>query len=226
MFPPYTLGGGVSIERAYLTETSRDENYLLLGTPLYARRDTTDDLLDPSKGTRTDISATPYHGLLGRGENFLSMRVQERAYFQVSETQKNIVALYGALGSVVGEGLEGLPADKRLYAGGAGSVRGFGYQRAGPLDSSNVPIGGRSSLEAGVEYRYHVTDTIGVVPFLDAGTVYATELPNRLDLFYSPGIGLRYYTAIGPIRLDLAFPLQKRSSDSAFQVYISVGQAF
>jgi translocation and assembly module TamA len=226
MLPPFTLGGGVSIERAYLTETSHDENYLLLGTPLYVRRDTTDDLLDPTKGTRTDVSATPYHGLLGSGLNFLSMRVEERAYYRVSEKDRNVIALYGALGSVVGASLEDLPADKRLYAGGAGSVRGFGYQRAGPIDASNVPVGGRSSLEAGAEFRYHITDTIGVVPFLDAGTVYASDLPNRLDLFYSPGIGLRYYTAIGPIRLDLAFPLEKRSSDSAFQVYISVGQAF
>ena len=80
MFPPYTLGGGVSLERAYLTETSRDENYLLLGTPLYVRRDTTDDLLDPTTGTRTTVTATPYHGLLdnllGGDLNFLSMRVE------------------------------------------------------------------------------------------------------------------------------------------------------
>ena len=137
-----------------------------------------------------------------------------------------MIAVYGALGSVVGDSLEGLPADKRLYAGGAGSVRGFGYQRAGPLDQSGIPVGGRSSLELGGEYRYRITPSIGVVPFFDAGTVYPTNLPNRLDLFYSPGIGLRYYTAIGPLRLDLAFPIAKRSSDRAFQIYISVGQAF
>jgi translocation and assembly module TamA len=226
MFPPYTLGGGVSLERAYLTETSRDENYLLLGTPLYARRDTTDDLLDPTAGTRTTVTATPYHGLIGRDSNFLSMRVEGRIYRRVGASEKHVVAFYGALGSIVGASLEGLPADKRLYAGGAGSVRGFGYQRAGPLDASNVPIGGRSSVEIGGEFRYRLSETIGIVPFLDAGNVFATNLPNRPSLFYSPGIGLRYYTAIGPIRLDLAFPLAKRGSDSAIQVYISVGQAF
>jgi translocation and assembly module TamA len=226
MFPPYTLGGGVSLERAYLTETSRDENYLLLGTPLSVRRDTTDDLLDPTVGTRTTVTATPYHGLIGRDSNFLSMRIEGRSYYRVGPSEKHVLAFFGALGSIVGASLEGLPADKRLYAGGAGSVRGYGYQLAGPLDSSNVPIGGRSSLELGGEFRYRVTDTIGIVPFLDAGTVFPSNLPNRLNLFYSPGLGLRYYTAIGPIRLDLAFPLAKRSSDSAFQIYISVGQAF
>lgn len=226
MFPPYTLGGGVSLERAYLTNTTRDENYLLLGTPLYVRRDTTDDLLDPTMGTRATVTATPYHGLLGDGLNFLSTRVEDRAYFRVGESEKSVIAVYGALGSIVGASLEELPADKRLYAGGAGSVRGYGYQLAGPLDSSNVPIGGRSSLELGGEFRYRITDTIGLVPFLDAGTVFPTNLPNKPSLFYSPGLGLRYYTAIGPIRLDLAFPLEKRPADSAFQVYISIGQAF
>jgi translocation and assembly module TamA len=226
MLPPYTLGGGVSLERAYLTETSRDENYLLLGTPLFARRDTTDDLLDPTIGTRTTLSATPYHGLVGRSLDFLMMRVEGRTYHRVGDSDKYVLAAYGALGSIVGASLEGLPADKRLYAGGAGSVRGYGYQRAGPVDASNVPVGGRSSLEFGGEFRWRVTETIGLVPFFDAGNVYDTNLPRNASLFYSAGLGLRYYTAIGPIRLDLAFPIEKRASDSAFQVYISVGQAF
>ena len=87
--------------------------------------------------------------------------------------------------------LEDVPADKRFYAGGAGSVRGYGYQRAGPLDLSNVPIGGRSSLEFGAEFRARITETIGLVPFLDAGNVYPTNLPNNGHLFYGAGLGLR-----------------------------------
>ncbi len=73
-----------------------------------------------------------------------------------------------------------------------------------------MPIGGRSSLEFGTELRYRITPTIGLVPFFDAGNVYPTNLPNRASLFYGAGLGLRYYTAIGPIRLDLAFPIDKR----------------
>ncbi len=226
MFPPYTLGGGVSLERAYLTELSRDENYLLAGTPLYVRRDTTDDILDPTAGTRTTLTMTPYHGLLGRSLDFVSLRGEGRAYRRITDSDKYVVAAYGALGSVMGASLEGLPADKRLYAGGAGSVRGYTYQRAGPLDRFGIPVGGRSSLELGTELRYRVTETIGIVPFVDAGNVYPSDFPNKPSLFYSAGLGLRYYTAIGPIRLDLAFPIAKRPSDSAFQVYISVGQAF
>ncbi|MGH7089939.1 MAG: BamA/TamA family outer membrane protein, partial [Stellaceae bacterium] len=97
---------------------------------------------------------------------------------------------------------------------------------AGPLNSFGVPVGGRSSLEAGAEFRWRFTETLGIVPFFDAGNVYPTNLPNRFSFFYSAGIGLRYYTAIGPIRLDLAFPIEKRPSDAPFQVYISIGQAF
>src|SRR6185437_15296690 len=107
-----------------LTQTSRNQNYLLLGTPLYVRRDTTDDLLDPTVGTRTTVTATPYHGLIGRDQNFLSMRAEGRAYYRVGRSEKHVLAFYGALGSIVGASLAGLPADKRLYAGGAGSVRG------------------------------------------------------------------------------------------------------
>ena len=223
---PYTLGGGVSLERAYLTETSHDENYLLLGTPFYVRRDTTDDLLEPTRGTRSTLSLTPYHGLLVRDFNFVASRIEGRAYQRVTASNRFVVAGYAALGSIFGESLEDIPADKRFYAGGAGSVRGYGYQRAGPIDLSNVPIGGRSSLELGVELRTRITETIGLVPFVDAGNVYPTNLPNNPHLFYGAGLGLRYYTVVGPIRLDLAFPIGKRSSDSAIQVYISIGQAF
>lgn len=224
-YPPYVFGGGVSIERAYLTETSRDENYLLLGLPFYIRRDTTDNLLNPTEGTRVNLTLTPYRGLVGRDLEFLSSRIEGRAYQRLGGPD-TVLAGYAALGSIVGASLAGLPADKRLYAGGAGSVRGYAYQLAGPLDSADVPIGGRSSLEMGIELRQRITPTIGLVPFIDAGNVFPSNLPNRLSLFYGAGIGLRYYTVVGPIRLDLAFPIEKRPVDSPIQVYVSIGQAF
>jgi translocation and assembly module TamA len=226
MFPPYTFGAGISLERANITQSVRNENYLLLGTPFYARRDTTDDILDPTEGTRTNLTVTPYRGLLGPRIDFVSSRLEERAYQRLTDSDQFVLAAYAALGTVEGVSLAQLPPDKRLYAGGAGSVRGYAYQKAGPLDAADVPIGGRSSLELGGEFRYRITDTIGVVPFFDAGNVFATNLPNRLSLFYSAGLGLRYYTAVGPIRLDIAVPIDRRPTDSAYQIYISIGQAF
>jgi translocation and assembly module TamA len=98
---------------------------------------------------------------------------------------------------------------------------------AGPLAPNNVPIGGRSSLVLNLEARIKITETIGIVPFVDAGSYYESPLPqlSRTPL-YGVGLGARYYTAFGPLRLDLATPLHKRSGDSPIQVYISLGQAF
>jgi translocation and assembly module TamA len=225
-FPPYTLGGGALLDRAHLTDSNRNEDYLLLGAPIYLRRDTTDSLLDPTLGSRSTLTLTPYHSLSGRDLNFLSSRIEGRLYHRIGGSDRMVLAGYAALGSIVGADLAAIPVDKRLYAGGAGSVRGYGYQLAGPLDASGKPIGGRSSLELGVEFRYRFTESLGIAPFIEAGNVYHTSLPNSVKLFYGGGIGFRYYTLIGPIRLDLAFPFEKRPTDSPIQVYISLGQAF
>src|SRR5229473_2367036 len=141
-------------------------------------------------------------------------------------TGRLVLAGFGALGSIVGASRDALPPDKRLYAGGAGSVRGYGYQRAGPLGAGEVPLGGASSLELGLELRYRITETIGVAPFIEGGNVYPTSFPNSANLFFGGGVGFRYYTLIGPIRLDLATPFQPRSGDNPIQFYISIGQAF
>ncbi len=98
---------------------------------------------------------------------------------------------------------------------------------AGPLASNNDPIGGRSSLVLNFESRIKVTDTIGVVPFVDAGSYYESSVPQLSQrLFYGVGLGLRYYTPFGPLRLDLATPLYKRNANSWVQVYVSLGEAF
>jgi translocation and assembly module TamA len=98
---------------------------------------------------------------------------------------------------------------------------------AGPLAPNNVPIGGKSSLVLNLEARVKITENIGIVPFIDAGSYYESPLPQLGHApLYGVGLGLRYYTAFGPLRLDLATPLHKRSGDSPIQVYISLGQAF
>jgi translocation and assembly module TamA len=137
-----------------------------------------------------------------------------------------VLAGFGAFGSIFGASRDEVPADKRLYAGGAGSVRGYAYQRAGPLGPADVPLGGISSLELGLEFRYRITDTLGIAPFVEGGNVYPHSLPDSLKLLYGGGIGLRYYTLIGPIRVDLATPFERRPGDAAIQFYISIGQAF
>ena len=150
------------------------------------------------------------------------------AKLRLSPDTWRAVAAFAAVSSIQGVSLADLPADKRIYAGGGGSIRAYGYQMAGPLDANGNPIGGRSALEVSLEARIKLTKTIGIVPFLEAGTVTDSALPGFGDrLFVGAGIGLRYYTSFGPVRLDIATPLNRRDGvDDLVQVYISLGQAF
>jgi translocation and assembly module TamA len=230
LFPSVTAVTGVDLERATVHQRQQssvgDENYALVGLPLVLRHDSSDDLLDPTKGGRQTLSVTPYHGISGPSLDFLSARLELRQYRRLDDGGRLVLAGFAALGSIVGSSRDDLPADKRLYAGGAGSVRGYAYQHAGPLDPAGVPLGGISSLELGTELRYRITDTIGIAPFIEGGNVYSTSLPNSASLFWGAGIGLRYYTIVGPVRIDLATPFTHRPGDKPIQFYISIGQAF
>ncbi|MFT5445919.1 MAG: translocation and assembly module TamA, partial [Gammaproteobacteria bacterium] len=119
------------------------------------------------------------------------------------------------------------PPKTRLYSGGGGSVRGYQTQFIGPLDARGDPTGGRSVLEAGVEMRIRVGENFGLVPFIDAGTVSRAIFPDfSEDVQIAAGLGLRYHTIIGPIRADIALPINPREEDNLFEFYISIGQAF
>ena len=126
----------------------------------------------------------------------------------------------------LGCGQEGPNSVAVLTSGQRGRALG-GFQRAGPLDVFGNPIGGISSLDLGVELRTRINDTFGFVTFFEGGTVYDTTLPDLSQrLFWGTGVGLRYFSPIGPLRFDIATPLDRRPSDAVIQVYISLGQAF
>ena len=234
--PGLTVGGAVSVEKANVDQkaniapvpsTERSQHYALIGLPLFAKLDRSDDLLNPTSGYRLQGNLVPYQSFSGPDLTFVNERVAGSVYRRLGGSDRYIVAAFAAVSSIQGASLPELPADKRIYAGGGGSVRAYGYQMAGPLDANNNPIGGRSSLELSLEARIKITQTIGIVPFFDAGSYYTNPVP-QLDkqIFYGPGLGLRYYTPFGPVRLDVATPLRRRSADSPVQVYISLGQAF
>jgi translocation and assembly module TamA len=234
--PALTLGAGLSIEQANikqqanfgsLTAFQQTQHYSLIGVPLYAKLDRSDDLLNPTRGYRGQISLVPYQSFSGPNLTFASGRAAASTYQRLGDTDRYIIAASAAVSSIGGASLAALPADKRIYAGGGGSIRAYGYQMAGPLDINNNPIGGKSSLEVSLEARIKITDTIGIVPFVDAGSFYRSSLPQLgQQLFWGPGLGLRYYTSFGPVRLDVATPMKRRSADSLIQLYVSLGQAF
>lgn len=222
-----TVDYGAVVERSRIEEDTGTSNYTLIGLPVGATLDTSDDLLNPTRGGRTQLRLTPYLESLGSTLSFYSMTARHSHYVALDQAHDFILAGRAALGAVVGASTANLPADKRLYSGGSGSVRGYGLQKIGPLDASDDPLGGSSLLEFGAELRWRVYGDFGIVPFIDAGQVYGDETPDfSQDLQWAAGLGLRYFTPIGPIRADIALPLNPRDTDDRFQVYFSLGQAF
>src|SRR5690606_6821705 len=125
-------------------------------------------------------------------------RIAGSAYQKLDKDGRFVLAGRAALGSIVGQSRDALPGDKRLYAGGGGSVRGYAYQLAGPLDDAKDPIGGRSEYDFGVELRVRVGEDWGVVPFVEAGRAYSDVFPDfSKGPLWSAGIGVRYYTSVG-----------------------------
>ncbi len=229
------LTGGLSLlaEKANVTQLANvtpmtgTQRYELVGLPLYVKLDETDNLLNPTTGYRAQLNVTPARTFSGSHLTFSTNLLSGSTYWALGSEQRAVLAGKLALGTLAGASLSQLPSDQRIYAGGGGSVRPYGWQLAGPLAPNNVPIGGRSSLVLNLEARIRITETIGIVPFVDTGSYYESPVPQlgRTPL-YGVGLGVRYYTAFGPLRLDLATPLHKRSADSPIQVYISLGQAF
>jgi translocation and assembly module TamA len=138
-----------------------------------------------------------------------------------------IFASRAALGLISWAGRDAVPADLRFYSGGGGSVRGYAFQTLGPLEDDE-PVGGASLLELNTELRVKVTKQFGFVVFLDGGTAFEPAYPDFGErLRWGAGAGVRYYTPFGPLRLDVAAPLDRRPGvDAGYQFYLSLGQAF
>jgi translocation and assembly module TamA len=223
------LGG--SVEALQVTDNQGTREFLLFGVPSALTRDSRDDPLDPTEGSRLSLEATPYINTINEVQPFAKASLGGSTYYAFDAGNRFVLAGRARLGTLFGAETEEVPASKRFYAGGGGSIRGFPFEEVGPLDDDGDPLGGRSLIELGLELRIKVTESIGVVPFVDAGQVYDSVYPDfssEEPLRYGAGLGLRYYTAIGPVRLDVAVPLNPRDDDGGtdFEIYISLGQAF
>jgi translocation and assembly module TamA len=197
--------------------------YYVAALPGQITWDRSNDLLDPTRGFRLSAQVSP-EASLGSGTQFYGRGlVEATGYYPVGD---NIVLAGRArVGSIFGADRPDIAPSRRYYAGGGGSVRGFGYQELGPKDPDNRPIGGRSLVEAAAEIRYRFGN-YGIVGFIDAGQVSTSSTPGFDDLRYGVGIGGRFYTNFGPMRLDVATPIARRPGESRVAIYISIGQAF
>jgi translocation and assembly module TamA len=226
--PHWRAGAGTALERTLEERDAGTRTYTLVSFPLEIRHDSTDDILDPRRGNRLSAQLRPFVEALGGTAGFTRFDLQGSHYLEVSAQPRLILAGWGRVAAIRGGGLDEVPANHRLYVGGGGSVRAYGFQQAGPLDDAGDPTGGLSALAFGAELRARLTETIGIVPFVEAGTSYVDKWPDPANnLLWGAGLGLRYHTPIGPVRADVAVPLNRRSGiDDSFQIYLSLGQAF
>ncbi|MDB5692111.1 MAG: hypothetical protein JWO81_1174 [Alphaproteobacteria bacterium] len=185
--------------------------------------DRSNNLLDPTKGFRLLARVNPEASLRKPTKPYIRNILEGSVYFPAA---KNItLAARTRVGSIYGATIADLAPSRRLYAGGGGSVRGFGYQELGPKDAKGNPIGGRSLVEFALEARYRFGN-YGIVPFIDAGNVYESQYPKLSGMRFGAGIGGRLYTNFGPLRVDVATPIGRRKGESRFAIYVSIGQAF
>lgn len=224
----FTASLGVQVEQSKVDEGEQTTTNTLVSFPAALTVERSDDPLNPTSGWRANAAVTPYWAALGDSDSFTISRIGGSAYWDMGTEGTVVLAGRAVVGSIVGlGGLFDVPADKRFYAGGGGSIRGYGYQDVGPIGLSNEPLGGRSLIEVSGEVRWQVTESIGIVPFIDGGNVFISEYPDfEEELRWGAGLGVRYFTAIGPLRLDVAVPLNPRPRDADWQLYISIGQSF
>jgi translocation and assembly module TamA len=188
--------------------------------------DKSDDPLDPRHGWRVEARTEP---TLVAGDDslaYLRTQAQGSAYFPFGREAQTVLATRVRVGAILGGDIPGVPAARRFYAGGGGSVRGYAYQAIGPRLPDNTPQGGLSLLETSLEVRHDLNERWGVAAFVDAGAIGTNATPTGKDFSAGVGIGVRYNLGFGPIRADVAVPLDKREGDPAFQIYLSIGQSF
>jgi translocation and assembly module TamA len=225
------LRGSVGVNAGYasieddqtkLLGTGRRDVYIagLAGTAEYIG---VRDILDPQNGVRARLALEPGMTFGDTTIAFTKVTGEGSVYFGLG-SDKFTLALRGKAGSIIGP--NGAPPDRLFFAGGGGSVRGYDYQSLSPRDIDNNLIGGRSLVETSAEVRWRATKSFGLVAFVDAGAAGEDVTPPIGDMRAGAGLGLRYYAGFGPLRADIALPLDKREGDSDFQIYISIGQAF
>jgi translocation and assembly module TamA len=201
--------------------------FLIAAAPASLGYDGSDSLLDPTRGFRLSGWLSPE--ISARGGEFTYARTQIDASAYRPVFDRVVIAGRVRLGTIIGAGVFDIAPSRRFYAGGGGSVRGYGYQRLGPKDADGDPMGGRGLAEFALEARIRLSQfggNFGVVPFVDAGALSSGMTPRLGDLKFAVGLGLRYYSSFGPIRLDVGVPLNREEGDGPVAVAVSLGQAF
>jgi translocation and assembly module TamA len=227
-------------------------SYTLVALPFALNFDSThlaSPLDDPTHGMRDSLNITPTKSLGSPSATFIISQVKVAVYFDLHDlfgfldSGRSILAARVLAGQAQGAGQLSLPPDQRFYAGGSGTIRGYEYQIVGPhfytandghyytdngpnRSDTGIPIGGTAIAVGSVEFRQRIAQNWGAAVFVDGGQVSASLKPVPNDVRVGVGAGVRYYTPIGPVRVDIAVPTTRESGDQGFQIYIGLGQSF
>ena len=218
---------GIRGERLYVTDSAQNGNFWLLEGPMYLRWSSANSLLNPTRGATLEYTLTPAVNVAAAKDVYLVQEFVEGAYLSLDEKSRVVLAEKLTYGFILSNGLAAIPLCKRFLGGSEQDLRGYRYQTVSPLVDGK-PIGGRSAIYFTFETRLRLTETIGLVPFFDMGSVWTTEYPTKHGKWFkSTGLGFRFFTFMGPFRVDLAFPIDRRKHiDPVYKVLVSIGQMF
>ena len=229
----WSWAAGVEIigtdELAFVPARNADvrERYFIGGLFGLLSYDRSNDLLDPVRGFRLTARVAPEVSFNNGTMPYVRAQFDATGYVPLSD--RIVLAGRARIGAIVGAERDAIAPSRRYYSGGGGSVRGYGYQQIGPRSADNDPVGGTGLFEVAAEARIKLFGAFSIVPFIDAGNVYDSSFPDITDvgdLQYGAGIGIRYATNFGPLRVDVGTPINPRPGDSKIGVYVSLGQAF
>ena len=220
--------GGGALKYLTSSDSDNNNNFVLAKVPLQLVYNDTGCPLDPKKGYSLNFKFTPTFQVINDQLNYYIANLDAAAYQPLNKSERTVVATKLSLGSVMGASRFDVPPPERLYAGSPHLLRGYRYMTVSPLDENNKPIGGRSLAVMAFELRQRIGEDWGAVLFYEIGNVYAATVPNfGMKQLQSTGLGARYYTPVGPLSVDIAFPLNRRPKiDGPFQFYFNIGQTF
>jgi translocation and assembly module TamA len=221
-----TVKGGGEIAYIRADDAFGENEYLTFSIPVSFERDARNNKLDPTEGYWATVSAKPSYEAFN-STVFSSFEGSLSGYLGLGAEDNIVLAGKVAAGTLIGaDELVDIPVTRRFFLGGGGSVRGYSFREISPYNDEDEAVGGRSYALASFEVRAKVTENIGIVPFIDVGSVSTEIVPDFSDIRAGAGIGLRYATPFGPLRLDVALPLQKYDGGSDYGIYAGIGQAF
>jgi outer membrane protein insertion porin family len=215
-----------------LDEVDRQfRTYTLSGPSLSLVADRRDDALEPHRGLFLGADVQSSFRFLG-GARFVKGFLQAATYRQMRARLTLAVAGRVGLARTFGIGEPVLlPLPERFFAGGDYGPRGFKTDFAGPLELGSsgelVPTGGNALVFGGLELRYDLRRTLAFAVFTDAGSVYPRVSDVDLsEIFYTTGLGLRYKTPVGPVRIDWGLKLNRRPGEGLYRIHVTIGNAF